>query len=59
MRHILSRKILQALIIEEDETAKRYFQLGLKYNIPELIEASRDEAKHRDLFVRLLNSQRY
>lgn len=54
MEHILSEKIVRAIIKEERETAERYMSLGRKYQIPELVKAGKEEAQHSKLFERIL-----
>lgn len=56
MSYILNKKIIHSLMIEEEETAKRYFYLGKKYRLPYLIEASKDEAKHSEMFRKMLTN---
>jgi hypothetical protein len=53
MNHILNRRIINAIIKEEEETAKRYDMLGRKYGLPELIEAGKQEAHHAQIFRRI------
>lgn len=51
---MLNRRIIKALIKEEEDTSVRYSRLAKKYNIPELMEAARDEAGHARLFERIM-----
>lgn len=56
--HVLNRTIMKAIIKEEEETAKRYAALAKRYNIPELLSAAHDEAKHAELFKRIMRDWR-
>lgn len=52
--HVLNKRIIKAIIAEEEETAKRYFMLAKRYKLPQLEKASLEEASHARIFEDLL-----
>lgn len=50
---VLNKKILVGFIREERDTSQRYHDIGVKYDIPTFIEASKDEKKHADKFSKV------
>lgn len=58
MGYILNRRIAEALVKEETDTARKYHELAMTYHIPELDVAAKQEALHAELFKNLLRSGR-
>lgn len=53
MVYVLNKKIIKAIIREEEDTSRRYHHLGKMYGIPALIRAGDQEANHAELFKRI------
>lgn len=52
----LSRSELQSLIVEEEKTSRMYSEWAIRYGIPALAKAAREEQGHAQMFKRLLRN---